>query len=1003
MNAPAMLLTDDELTRVMAMLGAEPSDAASGFGTLSTPQGALPLKALRVEARIDGLLVRIELAQTYVNTAEVALEATYIFPLPDRSAVTAFRMEVAGRTVSGVLQERGQARAAYQKAIDTGHRAAIAEEERPDVFTLRVGNLMPGETATVHLVLAEVLPYADGEATFRFPLVVAPRYIPGLPLPGPAVGTGTADDTDAVPDASRISPPVLLPGWPSPVSLEIEVELCGGPLGVGDIRSSLHGVWLEEGQANGDGVHRLRVLPGHKLDRDFVLRYRLAGDQIRSSLSLHPDGAGKKAGGTFALTLVPPTEVAHAVTLRPRRVAFVLDRSGSMEGWKMVAARRAVEQIVATLLPSDAFSVLAFDTSIETPWNGDTSTRPATARAISQAREFLSRVEARGGTELDEAIRVALESLTVDTEGRDRLVVLVTDGQVGDENRLLERVGRKLGSVRFLTLGIDQAVNAGLLRRLAETTGGVCELVESEARLEERMEAIHRLMARPVLLFEKLEPMARSFNFEVDSFVPRRNPDLFPGSPVLLLGRYQGEPRGTVRLCATGPDDAAWSTELTPRVTANPAVVAAWARGRIRLLEDDYVVVSDSRRRATLEKELVALSLAHGVLCRFTAYAAIDESEAVNAGGRVLSVTQAVETPAGWEAAGMACASMPMPRGVRAFSLPSSRRGVERFAPAKLLCRVRAEPPASLADLEESLSDMLMPASAPPQDGLAGTCPAPETGRFLNKRPTKSGALGCRYQAFDRDRGTEVELEIIPCTDPTQLAAIADEYRVEAAAIQMLGHPAVVPILDVVVESNGVTVVRPLLAGEQLLHPPLEPAEAARIVAELAEIVEHVQAHVGILQGMTYDSIRIAANGHVQLVVAGRHTIDPAQLAGSLALTAPEQLTSGAPTTAAATVYRLGAVLYRLLTRREAIASRSGRLAKLPDLMRLLKSGTWAPVPPRKLNRKIPAALEAICLRAIALEPGKRPASAGALAAELRIFLDAPQSRAADRKTGFWK
>src|SRR5205807_4544758 len=184
----------------------------SGFGALATPRGCLPLKSLDVQARLDGLVARVALRQTFVNCCAEPLEATYVFPLPDRAAVTRFRLEVAGRVIEGELKERGAARKEYDQAIKAGHRAAITEEERPGVFTMRVGNLPPGEEATVRLSLTGPLPYGDGEATFFFPLVVAPRYIPGTPLPGPSVGGGVAPDTDAVPDASRITPPVLLPG-----------------------------------------------------------------------------------------------------------------------------------------------------------------------------------------------------------------------------------------------------------------------------------------------------------------------------------------------------------------------------------------------------------------------------------------------------------------------------------------------------------------------------------------------------------------------------------------------------------------------------------------------------------------------------------------------------------------------------------------------------------------------------------------------------------------------
>ena len=241
MKTMAPTLTDADLSRW------RPAEAEDGFGALTTEKGPLPLKALDVQARVIGLLAETTIRQTFVNTHPEPLEATYIFPLPDRAAVTRFRLEVAGRIVEGQLKERGAARQEYDRAIREGHRAAITEEERAGVFTMRVGNLPPGETATVHLTLAGPLPYADGEATFRFPLVVAPRYIPGAPLSGPSVGDGVAPDTDAVPDASRISPPVLLPGFPNPVRLALSVEFLGAEQQASDFRVSLHTVQEEEG------------------------------------------------------------------------------------------------------------------------------------------------------------------------------------------------------------------------------------------------------------------------------------------------------------------------------------------------------------------------------------------------------------------------------------------------------------------------------------------------------------------------------------------------------------------------------------------------------------------------------------------------------------------------------------------------------------------------------------------------------------------------------------
>ena len=567
MAGPIPRLTDEEV-------GSLARDDEPGFGSLTTPKGLLPLRGLEVTGRIDGLLSQVRLRQTFANPFSEPVEATYIFPLPDRAAVRGFRMQVGGRIIEGTVEEREQARRNYDQAIATGHRAAIAEEERPNVFTLRVGNLNPGDAATVDLDLAGVLPYADGEVTFRFPLVIAPRYIPGTPLPGPSVGEGTAVDTDAVPDASRISPPVLLPGFPNPVQLAISIDLYqpNGSLLATTLRSSLHAVITEENE----GFVRVRLDPGERLDRDFILRFRLGSSDpampIQSSLTLHPDASGDQ--GTFALTLIPPSQSGGGNV--PRDVVFVLDRSGSMEGWKIVAARRALARMIDTLGDSDRFGLLAFDDRVETPPGLAATLTPATDRNRFRALEYLAKVEARGGTELAAPLRQAVETLrnrgaagrgkaTKDLPPRDAVLVLLTDGQVGNEDQILHALGGRLAGIRVFTLGIDTAVNESFLRRLAELGRGTCELVESESRLDEVMTAIHRKIATPLLTELRLDP--KGIAIEADSLVPDRLPDLFPGAPVLVLGRFHGRPEGSLAVRATDPSSGPWCRE--PRGT-NP-------------------------------------------------------------------------------------------------------------------------------------------------------------------------------------------------------------------------------------------------------------------------------------------------------------------------------------------------------------------------------------------------------------------------------------------------
>ncbi|MEU1731630.1 VIT domain-containing protein [Streptosporangium sp. NPDC020145] len=605
----------------------------AGLGALVTDRGNLPLESVEVTAGVCGLAAGVEVVQTFRNPHEVALEATYVFPLPDRAAVTSFTMEADGRVVEGVLKERGQARADYDQAVAEGRRAAIAEEDRPDVFTIRVGNIVPGERVTVRLGLDQPLPYEDGAATFRFPLVVAPRYVPGAPLDGERAGDGWACDTDAVPDASRITPPVLLPGFPDPVRLSLAVSIDPAGLDLREIRSSLH-VVQEEGNT-------VRLRPGERLDRDFVLR--LAFD-ASTSLALVPDpgkdpedGSGE---GTFTLTVVPgPAQV----TDRAKDVVLVLDRSGSMTGWKMVAARRAAARIVDTLTTGDRFAVLSFDTVVEGPEGLGEGLSEASDRNRYRAVEHLARLEARGGTEMLAPLERAAGLLASGGRGgRDRVLVLVTDGQVGNEDQILERLAPRLAGTRVHTVGIDRAVNAGFLSRLAGIGAGRCELVESEDRLDEAMEHIHRRIGSPVVTGLSLE--ADGLGLLPDGV--SRLDSLYPGVPLVVRGRYRGAAEGSLAVRGTDAAGNAWRRRVAGSVADGPATGATraiWARERLRALEDRYAAGDHS-----LEEEIVAVSLRYGVLCRFTAFVAVD-SRVVAEGGPGHRVIQPVEPPSGWE------------------------------------------------------------------------------------------------------------------------------------------------------------------------------------------------------------------------------------------------------------------------------------------------------------------------------------------------------------------
>ncbi len=759
MTAPLPLMTESELRDFAG-------DRECGYGCLRTERGALPLREMNVEARVIATFAHTTLRQVFVNTLGVPLEATYIFPLPDRAAVTRFTLEVAGRVVDGVLEERMQARRTYDQAIASGKRASIAEEERPGVFTIRVGNLMPGEAAAVTLEMSGALPVADGEVTYRFPLVVAPRYMPGQLLGGEDVGDGVAHDTDAVPDASRISPPVLLPGMQSPVRLSLAVELDAAGLPLSQVRSSLHAAYADER----GGRLVVRTTPGERLDRDFILRFHLGDDAAHTSARIALDGAmplprgrgvpgalfgapGFTEDATFALTLLPPT--LH-VSQKPKDVVFVIDRSGSMQGWKMVAARRATARMIDALRAHDRFGVIAFDNVVSELHAGLVE---ASDRERYRASEWLAKIDARGGTEMAAPLARAADLLGGAAYGgvrleRDRVLVFVTDGQVGNEAQLMKLLGARLRGARVFALGIDQAVNAGFLNRLAALGGaGDAELVESEDRLDEVLQRVHRRVDAPVIA--ELSVDVEGAQLLPGTLSPAQLPDVFAGVPATVCGRVRLDNRGgrwpvfVVR--GRTADGGRFEDRIYADPVTNPAVRTAWARLHLRDLEDRFD--ASMGNRAELERRIVEVSLANNVLCRFTAFVAVD-GEVVNRGGWQHHATQPVEQPAGFGGGAPAGAPAPMPQASmpeasmggrsRRSAAPSASRA-ESFDKAAL-----ARPPADLsrsAVLDEE-SNMDAPAPRAPSRVMAPPPPrAKPAGADLAKRKG-GGFLGAMKDAL---------------------------------------------------------------------------------------------------------------------------------------------------------------------------------------------------------------------------------------------------------------
>jgi len=574
---------------------------------------ALPLAAYRVVARAAARIAEVTVEQSFQNPFHDFLEAVYIFPLSGAAAVSEFELKVGERTLKAVVKERSEARQDYLEAVGSGKRAALLEQDRDNVFTVQVGNLPPGETVSVRIVYSERLSYfEDGNTELRVPLVVAPRYIPGEPIDGVSVGGGVESDTDAVPDASRITPPRFAPGFDPKVALSIEVEVADGQ--VDDMACSQHAVKLTNGRI---ALSR----EDEPLNRDFVLRWRLAKSNVQSRLLVN-------RGGYAMLSLTAPRRSGFQGV--PRDVIFILDRSGSMQGIKMASAARACSILLATLGPQDKFAVCEFsDTTDWMMWT------PAEESGIAAGEKFLRGIEADGGTELGPALEEAMREMRARNEvtGRAAVIVLITDGEVGNEAQIYKLVQRDNTGVRVFTIGIDTAVNDAFLQRLSKLGGGTCTLCVPGEALEHALASVGRDIGAPVITELRID--------EADLLAPSRTPDLFAGRASTSF--FVGHGLKHVRVRGKFQDGTSFDAKVQAEEIDLPGLAHLWARARVADLEDRF------RLGQPVKQEIVDIAVKHTLLTRFTAFVVVDESETVNADGTRRTVVQPVEMPERWQ------------------------------------------------------------------------------------------------------------------------------------------------------------------------------------------------------------------------------------------------------------------------------------------------------------------------------------------------------------------
>lgn len=599
--------------------------------------GFVPLKHTGIQTEISGFVARTEVTQEFENVLPDAVEAIYVFPLPHDSAVDGMTMTVGAREIRAVIKEREEARKIFEQARTSGHTAALLDQERPNIFTQSVTNIPPGGKVTIKLSVLELLQYEAGSYEFDFPLVVGPRYIPGAATS--RGDHGMMPNTDQVPDASRISPPVAgvhTAGEHAGHDVSMEVKLAAG-VPVGDVESTSHKIFADR---TGADSYRIKLADANVLpDKDFILKYKVAGPGISDAVLAHSD----KAGGYFTLILQPPDKVREEA-LVPRQLIFVLDTSGSMSGFPIEMAKKTIARALDNLRKDETFNLITFsgDTRILFP-----EPVPATPENVALARKVLAGAYGSGGTEMMKAIRTALG----DDAGADkpmeadpiRVVCFMTDGYVGNDAEIIAEV-KKHVDARVFSFGIGTSVNRFLLAKMAEEGHGDVEFVTAPGEAQAAADRFYERVHSPVLTNISID----WHGLPVTDVYPREVRDLFSAKPVIITGRFTGSPAGKITIKGyqgSGDFSRTVPVNFSAAGAANAALEKIWARRKVEdLMSRDWsgIQSGDSKYKAAI----VEVGLAHSLATQFTSFVAVEEKTVVQ-DGKPVRIEVPVELPAG--------------------------------------------------------------------------------------------------------------------------------------------------------------------------------------------------------------------------------------------------------------------------------------------------------------------------------------------------------------------
>ncbi|MDR1758651.1 MAG: TonB family protein [Bacteroidales bacterium] len=592
----------------------------------------LPLKATEVHASIAGNMVDVTVKQVYVNDGKRTIEALYTFPLSTKAAVHDMKMHVGTRTISAKIEKKEKARADYEQAKSEGKRASLLEQQRSNVFTMNVSNILPGDTISVELKYIELLVPEKGDYCFVYPTVVGPRY---------TQNSVAESSLNKIKQEIPYTHEGVLPTYRFDFSLDIL-----SPVPIQRIQCLTHEMDISYPALVNAHV-QLSPKEQNGGNRDLIISYSLQGKQIETGMSLYNHGDEQ-----FFLLMVQPPKRVHPDEIPPREYIFIVDVSGSMYGFPLNVSKTLLRDLVLGLRPTDCFNVLLF--SGNNQWLSEHSL-PATPENENKALKFIDKQGGFGGTELMEALKQAY-NLPRENPDLSRSFVIITDGYVTVEREAFQFIREHGNRSNVFCFGIGSAVNRYLIEGMAFMGNGEPMIVTQEDEAAQQAEQFRQYISTPVLTGIEVD----WGKWQVYDVEPLSVPDLLSERPLVLMGKYKGVPAGNITLSGkTGQGKFKHTINInTLKPDArNGALRYLWARERIKLL--DYYTGTNarflSRQDSDNIKKITDLGLKYNLMTSYTSFVAIDE-QVVQKDGKTVIVKQ----------------PLPLPRGVSDYAIDQS-------------------------------------------------------------------------------------------------------------------------------------------------------------------------------------------------------------------------------------------------------------------------------------------------------------------------------------------